>query len=126
MKSERWELLGNLHPSVTQTINDLAFLYQVMGKWTESEALMREAMELDIKMLGEEHPNISTNWYSLGSLLHKTGKYDEAEELLTIIQLYNKWNKPKQADEFEIYSSNKNQSELYNSSKLISLDLTAG
>ncbi len=49
--------LGEEHPDVATSLNDLAALYDAQGRYEEAEALFLKALEIAEKVLGGEHPN---------------------------------------------------------------------
>lgn len=57
-------------------------MVQLQNRIGESEALFREVLALQRKLLGNAHPNVATALNGLGLALHKQGKDDEAEPLL--------------------------------------------
>lgn len=56
----RKKLLGQEHPDVAISLNNLAGLYESQGKYEAAEPLYLQALEMDKKLLGEEHPNTQT------------------------------------------------------------------
>ncbi len=48
------------------------------GKYEEAEAIQREALALNEKVLGRDHPDTLTSMNSLGVVLESLGKYKEA------------------------------------------------
>ena len=54
-------------------------LWQNEGKNAEAEALYREVINLDEKVLGPEHPNTLNDKMNLATALQADGKYAEAE-----------------------------------------------
>ena len=51
------QLLGEAHPDVAQSLNNLAFLYANQGLYQQAEPLLVQALELCTRLLGSEHPN---------------------------------------------------------------------
>ena len=60
--------LGEEHPSVAKSYNNLAELYRYQGRYTEAEPLLKKALELKIRLLGEEHPETATSYNNLAGL----------------------------------------------------------
>ena len=52
--------LGEDHPYVASSLNNLANLYNAQGRYSEAEPLYLQALELYKKLLGEDHPNTKT------------------------------------------------------------------
>ena len=65
----------NKHPQVyAETLNNLAMLYENMGRYAEAEPLYKQA-------LGEHHPDHATYLTNLAGLYKEMGRYAEAEPL---------------------------------------------
>ncbi|WP_254921402.1 tetratricopeptide repeat protein, partial [Nodularia sp. NIES-3585] len=58
-------LLGDNHPSVATSLNNLALLYESQGRYDQAEPLYLQALELFKRLLGDNHPHTITvreNW----------------------------------------------------------------
>ena len=53
-------LLGDEHPSVASSLNNLALLYKSQGRYSEAEPLYIEALAIAQQRLGANHPNTIT------------------------------------------------------------------
>jgi tetratricopeptide (TPR) repeat protein len=53
-------LLGEEHPYVAKSLNNLAKLYYSQGRYTEAEPLYVQALELSKRVLGANHPTTTT------------------------------------------------------------------
>jgi tetratricopeptide (TPR) repeat protein len=73
--------LGEEHPHVAESLNNLAELYRSQGKYNEAEPLYRSALDMNKSMLGEKHPSVATSLNNLALLYYLQGKYKEAEPL---------------------------------------------
>jgi tetratricopeptide (TPR) repeat protein len=59
------ELLGERHPQVASSLNNLASLYSSQGRYEAAEPLYQQALELRRELLGERHPDVAgslNNW----------------------------------------------------------------
>ena len=74
--------LGEEHPSVASSLNNLALLYHSQGRYAEAEPLLQQALELYKRLLGDEHSDVATSLNNLALLYHSQGRYAEAEPLL--------------------------------------------
>ncbi|MGG6270603.1 tetratricopeptide repeat protein [Leptolyngbya sp. AN03gr2] len=74
-------LLGETHPHVATSLNNLAALYESQGRYEEAEPLYQQALELDRLLLGETHPHVATSLDNLALLYRVQGRYKEAEPL---------------------------------------------
>ncbi|MEQ8381427.1 MAG: FxSxx-COOH system tetratricopeptide repeat protein [Coleofasciculus sp. A1-SPW-01] len=74
------ERLGDDHPHVASSLNNLAYLYSSQGRYGEAEPLYLQALEL-YKRLGDDHPDVAINLNNLANLYNLLGRYSEAELL---------------------------------------------
>ena len=73
--------LGEEHPDVGTSYNDLALLYKSQGRYAEAEPLYLKALALCQRLLGEEHPDVATSYNNLAVFYYAQGRYAEAEPL---------------------------------------------
>ena len=52
------ERLGDEHPDVATSLNNLAGLYRSQGRYSEAEPLYQQALEMRKRLLGDEHPDV--------------------------------------------------------------------
>jgi tetratricopeptide (TPR) repeat protein len=67
--------------ALATSLNDLAFLYKVMGRYTEAEPLYVRSLAIREQELGANHPDTATSLDNLAELYYSTGRYTEAEPL---------------------------------------------
>ncbi|MCF4967199.1 tetratricopeptide repeat protein [Nostoc sp. CMAA1605] len=83
--------LGDNHPDVATSLNNLAEVYYFQGKYDQAEPLYLQALALDKRLLGDNHPSVATSLNNLALLYNSQGKYDQAEPLfLQAIELYKR------------------------------------
>ncbi|MBW4572090.1 MAG: CHAT domain-containing protein [Tolypothrix carrinoi HA7290-LM1] len=75
----RKRILGNEHPDVANSLNNLALLYLSQGRYSEVESLFKQALEMRKRLLGKEHPDVATSLNNLAGLYLNQGRYSEAE-----------------------------------------------
>ncbi|MBD2487025.1 tetratricopeptide repeat protein [Aulosira sp. FACHB-615] len=73
--------LGEEHPDVATSLNNLAKLYRSQGRYSEAEPLYIKALELRRKLLGEEHLDVAETLNNLAVLYRLQGRYSKAEPL---------------------------------------------
>ncbi|MEH2113861.1 tetratricopeptide repeat protein [Nostoc sp.] len=73
--------LGEEHPFVAESLNNLAALYVSQGRYSEAEPLFIQALALRRQLLEEEHPDIAESLNNLALLYYSQGRYNEAEPL---------------------------------------------
>ena len=74
-------LLGDEHPAVATSLNDLAWLYGSQGRYSDAESLYVEALAMRKRLLGDEHPHVATSLNNLARLYMSQGRYSDAEPL---------------------------------------------
>jgi tetratricopeptide (TPR) repeat protein len=72
---------GNEDRQFALSLNQLASLYRVQGKYKEAEPLITRSLSIYKNQLGENHPHVATSLNNLALLYHNQGKYKEAELL---------------------------------------------
>ncbi|MGF1986879.1 MAG: tetratricopeptide repeat protein [Nostoc sp. ZfuVER08] len=73
--------LGEEHPDVATSLNELGVLYRLQGRYSEAEPCYMQALEVRCNLLGEEHPDVATSLNNLALLYNCQGRYSEAEPL---------------------------------------------
>ncbi len=61
----RKRVLGDEHPYVATSLNNLAGLYDNQGRYSEAEPLLQEALAMRKRVLGDEHPDVATSLNNL-------------------------------------------------------------
>jgi tetratricopeptide (TPR) repeat protein len=74
-------LLGQDHPHVAASLNNLAGLYYSQGLYQQAEPLLVKALELNQRLLGGNHLDIAQSLNNLAGLYESQGRYDQAEPL---------------------------------------------
>ncbi|MEH2274142.1 MAG: tetratricopeptide repeat protein [Nostoc sp.] len=83
--------LGEEHPDVAESLNNLATLYDSQGRYSQAEPLYIQALALYRKLLGEEHPDVALSLNNLAYFYNSQGRYSEAEPLyIQALALYRK------------------------------------
>lgn len=77
----RERVLGQEHPDVAESLNDLGELYDHQGKYSEAESLYQRALAIREQALGPQDPKVAESLNNLGELYSHRGKYNEAESL---------------------------------------------
>jgi tetratricopeptide (TPR) repeat protein len=88
------KVLGEEHPDVAQSLNNLAELLRVQGKYDEAQPLYQQSLAIrrevcaihlvassrdhSCKVLGEEHPDVADSLNNLAAFLSAQGKHNEA------------------------------------------------
>ena len=77
----RKKVLGNEHPLVATSLDNLATLYQSQERYSEAEPLYRQALKMYQRLLGNEHRDVATSLNNLAAVYHRQERYSEAESL---------------------------------------------
>lgn len=64
----REKTLGENHPAVAATLNNLAVLYGKRGKYKDAEPLCKRALEIRENVLGKNHPDVAKQLNNLALL----------------------------------------------------------
>ncbi len=75
------KLLGDEHPNVAASLNNLANLYYSQGRYENAEPLYKESIKMRKKLLGDEHPSVANSLNNLAVLYDGQGRYEETEPL---------------------------------------------
>ncbi|MCL1473437.1 tetratricopeptide repeat protein, partial [Argonema antarcticum] len=70
-----------LETDLSDSLNNLAYLYESQGRYSEAEPLYLQALELRKRLLGDEHPDVAASLNNLAYLYESQGRYSEAEPL---------------------------------------------
>nr|MDZ8001311.1 tetratricopeptide repeat protein [Aulosira sp. DedVER01a] len=73
--------LGEEHPEVATSLNNLANLYESQGNYTAAEPLFQQALAMRKRLLGDQHPDTATSLIDLADLYSSQGNYTAAEPL---------------------------------------------
>ncbi|MDX2229908.1 MAG: tetratricopeptide repeat protein [Leptolyngbyaceae cyanobacterium bins.349] len=77
----RKRILGERHPDVALSLNNLASLYSAQGRYSEAEPLDRRSLQIRETQLGKDHSDIANSLNNLALLYWNQGRYSEAEPL---------------------------------------------
>ncbi|MBE9098235.1 tetratricopeptide repeat protein [filamentous cyanobacterium LEGE 07170] len=77
----RETVLGETHPDVAISLNNLAELYRLQGNYAAAEPLYQRSLTILEAVLGETHPTVATSLNNLALLYQDQGNYAAAEPL---------------------------------------------
>ncbi|XP_069504796.1 nephrocystin-3 [Ambystoma mexicanum] len=69
------------HPSVAQSLHQLAGVYVQSKKFGNAEQLYKQALEISENAYGADHPGVARELDALALLYQKQNKYDQVEQL---------------------------------------------
>lgn len=78
----REKTLGQEHPSLALSFNNLAALYYEQGNWNTAQPMYERALSIWEKTLGPESPEVAAALNNLATLNQGRGRPAEAEPLL--------------------------------------------
>ena len=73
--------LGEEHPTVAASLNNLAALYQSQGRYAEAETFYLQSLNLMQSLWGKQHRDVATSLSNLAEVYRAQGRYAEAEPL---------------------------------------------
>ena len=79
----RKRLLGEQHPDVAASLNNLAQQYLRRGIYSKAEPLHKQALQIKKSLLGEEHPDVAISLNNLAVLYKSQGNITNTLEYLT-------------------------------------------
>jgi CHAT domain-containing protein len=77
----REKVLGDDHPVVAQSVDDLGALYRIEGHWADAEALAKRALAIREKALGPDHIVVAVSLNNLAVLYTAEARFADAEAL---------------------------------------------
>ena len=78
----REKVLGEEHPHVAQSLNNLAGLYHAQGNDSQAEPNYQRSLAISEKVLGKEHPNVALSLNNLAGLYYAQGDIARTLEFL--------------------------------------------
>jgi CHAT domain-containing protein len=72
--------LGSEHPSVAESLNNLAVIYYNKSDYARAEQLHQRALNIREKALGSEHPSVASSLNNLANIYYDKGDYAKAEQ----------------------------------------------
>ncbi|MBP0022607.1 MAG: tetratricopeptide repeat protein [Roseofilum sp. SID2] len=71
-------VLGEQHPNVASSLNDLGLLYLSMGRYEDALPLFQQALQMRQSLLGKQHRQVAISLNNLALLYREMGRYEEA------------------------------------------------
>ena len=60
-----FEEIGDDHPRVADTYNNMAVVYYNQGKYDEALAMYEKALSIKLKKLGDDHPDVADTYNNM-------------------------------------------------------------
>ena len=73
-------MLGEEHPNMATTYNNLAVVYADQGNYKEALKYYRKALVIKEKVLGEDHPKTAMTYNNLGDLYRYQKNHGKAQK----------------------------------------------
>ena len=64
-----------------QSLNNLAVLYKIQGRFADAEPLYKRALAIKEKAFGPDHPDVAISLSNLAELYRVQGRYADAAPL---------------------------------------------
>ena len=97
--------------ALATSLNNLAFLYEFQGSYTEAELLYLRSLSIREKQLGSDHPDVAQSLNNLALLYSYEGKYKEAESLY--LRSLGIWEKQLEDKHLDVAATLNNLALLY-------------
>ena len=78
--SNLWETATGFEAFLAVSLNNLAMLRRLQGKFDQAEVLYQRAVEVEQKNFGQDHPEVATTLMSLAALYRARGNGDGAAQ----------------------------------------------
>lgn len=78
----RIKLSGEIHPMVSETLNNLGAVAYLRGESVRAEGFYRHALEVDQRLLGKEHPDVAVDMNNLALLYVERREFARALPML--------------------------------------------
>ena len=73
--------LGDKHPDVAATYNNMAKAYYNQGDYDKAMELYEKCLAIRLNSLGDKHPSVATTYNNMADVYYIKGDYDKAMEL---------------------------------------------
>lgn len=84
-----YQIYGDEHPEIAQTLGNVASFLMETGEYDRAEGMIREELDLNIKLLGPEHWRVADSYLGLAGIALENDEPDEARQLaLTALDIY--------------------------------------
>ena len=103
--------LGQIEVQTASSLNNLAALYESMGRYPEAEPLYVRSLSIYEQQLGADHPDTALSLNNLAALYYAMGRYAEAEPLY--VRSLSIYEQQLGADHPNTATTLSNQAELY-------------
>ena len=91
------ESYGQGHHEYATAMNNVATLYQALGRYSEAEPLLMEASKIQQRTLGPDHPHTVASLSNLATVYEVTGQTDRARAMHSLTaQMKVQWEKKQQ------------------------------
>ncbi|MEB3282497.1 MAG: CHAT domain-containing tetratricopeptide repeat protein [Lyngbya sp.] len=108
------ELFGEQDLQVAMSLNNLAALYEEIGRWNQAEPLLKKALEIRENLLENYHPDLAQSLNNLAKIYGRQEKYSEAESLYKqALSIYRKIYQNNHVNSIFLASTLSNLATLY-------------
>jgi tetratricopeptide (TPR) repeat protein len=76
----RKRLLGDTHPHVAVSLNDIGICHSQAGRYEEALPLLQEAMQVRVAVFGESHPLVASSLGNIGNVYWRQGDVETSLE----------------------------------------------
>lgn len=95
----REQIFGKEHPTIAESLNNLAGALWSQGRYDEADMLNQRALAIREKVFGKEHQLVASTLNNLASIYYSKGRYADAETLYKrALVIYEKLNGKEHPD----------------------------
>ena len=93
------ESYGPGHHEYATAMNNVATLYQALGRYTQAEPLLNEASQIQARTLGNDHPHTVASLSNLATVYQAMGQGERAEGMQQLVkQMKITWEAKQKAE----------------------------
>ena len=86
------EAYGQGHHEYATAMNNVATLFQALGRYNEAEPLLLEASKIQQRTLGDDHPHTVASLSNLATVYQAMGEGQRAEAMQVLVkQMKSTW-----------------------------------
>ena len=89
---------GSNHHEYATAMNNVATLFQALGRYTEAEPLLMEASQIQQRTLGSDHPHTVASLSNLATVYEAMGQAERAAAMHSLVALHKRtWEEKQKA-----------------------------
>ena len=82
------EAYGENHHEYATAMNNVATLYQAIGRYSQAEPMLLEASKIQERTLGADHPHTVASLSNLATVYQAMGQGERAQAMQSLIKMH--------------------------------------